>query len=249
MGDLAGLGEANVTSFVHDVRAALPRAIVLSSALESADNAANITKFHQDFAGWVKDGLLQVAVPEVYTTGVQDVAQQAATYVEQVGTQAFAPIGIAPSYLGAPPDTEVQEVVAARAAGSTGESHFVWKSLTADYQAALARSVYRRPAMDPQNHPVAAGAYETADMLRRITTTYAGALTPGTAARLSVAVARLHVDLAGDRLAKAGQDVDRLQDLLDTVDAPPAVTGHLGQDLVEIEQVLNTAHPAGWPRD
>lgn len=237
---------ANVSSFVHDVRAALPAGTVLSSALESADNAANIAKFHQDFAGWVDDGLLQVAVPEVYTTGVQDVAQQAAAYVGQVGTRAFAPIGLAPSYLGAPPDTEVGEVVAARAAGSTGQSHFVWKSLTPDYQAALARSVYRLPAKDPQADPVGASAYEAADMLRRISTTYAAGLTPSVRLKLSVAVGLLHRDLAGDRPAKAAQDIRRFREALTTLNAPAPVTAHLRTDIAEIVQVLDTAQPSGW---
>ncbi|NYH91910.1 family 10 glycosylhydrolase [Actinopolymorpha rutila] len=235
-----------VTTFVREARAALPKGTILSSALETTDNAADVAKFHQDFASWVRARLLDVVVPEVYSVGTGDVHDRSADFVTQVGTNAFTSIGIAPSFLAAPAEASVWQVVAAREAGATGQAHFVWHSLDAEHQAALARSVYRRKAFDPQADPVGGAAAEVADMLRRVDGVYAAAL-QGDQDRLVATLTQLRRDLTAHQLPVAARHLAVVRHAVAGVDGPAPVRDHLRADVDLVQRILDTARPDGWP--
>jgi uncharacterized lipoprotein YddW (UPF0748 family) len=236
-----------VTDFVRAARKALPTTTVLSSALETTDNEADVRDFHQDFASWVNEGLLDTVAPEVYTAGVSDVLQRSKEFGALIGDHAFTSIGIAPAYVGATPDVAVDEVAATRQAGATGAVNFVWKSMTPAFQQALARSVYRKPAVDPQTEPVAATVVQADDMLRRVHTVYNPALSASAEARLTTQITQLRRDLAAQRLRQAGAGADRLRRTIETVSAPAPVKARLTQDLQLLDHVLDVAAPTGWP--
>lgn len=236
-----------VTSFVREVRQALPAGTILSSALETVDNARDIATFHQDFASWVQQGLLDVVAPEVYTVGVGDVLTNSKLFVNAIGTKAFVSIGIAPSFMGAAPETNVWQVAAVREAGATGQAHFVWHSLDAADLDALARSVYRTPAVDPQYDPVGAAAAIAKDAGRRITGPYAAAFTDDQRERLVDQFASLQRELEKGMLVQAANRIDNMHRTIDGVHAPDAVAKRLHSDVDRIVLILNTAHPDGWP--
>lgn len=236
-----------VTAFVRQAREQLPKGTVLSSALETVDNARDIAAFHQDFASWVNQGLLDVVAPEVYTVGVSDVLTNSKLFVDAIGTKAFVSIGIAPSFVGADPETNVWQVAAVRQAGATGQAHFVWHSLEAADQQALARSVYRTPAVDPQYDPTGACATIAKDAQRRITGPYAPAFTDDQRGRLVDQFASLRRELEQGKYQQVANRIDNMHRTIDGVHAPDAVAKRLHGDVDQIVLILNTAKPQGWP--
>lgn len=237
-----------VTGFARQVRRTLPDHIVISSALETSDNEKDITDFHQDFATWLKERLVDVAVPEVYTVGAAGVTAQTEHFVELTGTSAYATIGIAPSYMGSTPEEEVEQVVAVRAGAATGQSHFVWRTLSPEHRAALARSVYRRPAAEPQTDPLGATAKGADDMTRRIGGPYAPGLTVRARARLTAGTRKLGRDLRAHHTRQAARDVQRLREILAEPGIEDAVRQRLNSDVADIVRILDTAGPTGWPK-
>ncbi|CAN5133958.1 hypothetical protein BH11ACT1_BH11ACT1_08580 [soil metagenome] len=235
-----------VTSFVKDVRAKVPTSTILSSALETADNAADVANFHQDFATWVTDGLLQTVAPEVYTAGVSDVLQQSKAFVSLIGNNAFTSIGLAPAFVGATPNVAVQETAATREAGATGNAEFVWKSLSPAYQEALARSVYRRPAIDPQNDPVRASVVEVADMLRRVDTVYGIGLDKSTQKRFARQLTALQRALDHADVKQGNERAAAFRKTLATADAPAAILDRLDHDLDLVTHILAVAKSSAY---
>lgn len=236
-----------VTSFVRDVRKALPQDIILSSALETTDNEADIRDFHQDFASWVNEGLLDTVAPEVYTAGVSDVLNRSVEFGKLIGDHAFTSIGIAPSYVGATPEATVDQVDATRQAGATGAVNFVWRTMSTDFQEALARSVYRSPAADPQQDPVAAATAGAKDIGRRANTVYAAGLTTGQEQRLHQLSAELANNLAQHRFPAAAATITAMQRYLDAQRLPAGIEKRLSQDMTLIGHILDVAKPEGWP--
>lgn len=120
-------------------------------------------------------------------------------------------------------------------------------SLDAEHQQALARSVYRRKAFDPQADAVGGGAAEVADMLRRVNGVYATALRPGDRDRLVATLTQVRRDLTARRLSVAAGHLAVARHAVAAVDGPAPVRNHLRADLDLVQRILDTARPAGWP--
>jgi uncharacterized lipoprotein YddW (UPF0748 family) len=131
---------AQVTAALRSIRdaarAARPGLVV--SAAVWAQAARSYLSLFQDWPGWIDDGLVEFAVPMIYTTDDHLLAIELASYRGLGAARLWA--GLGAWLFAAAPDRAVAQLRAARAAELAGASLFSWDALADDpaLRAALA---------------------------------------------------------------------------------------------------------------
>ncbi|MBN1475210.1 family 10 glycosylhydrolase [Candidatus Sumerlaeota bacterium] len=136
--------QAQVTRYVERqseaIRRVRPDALI--SAAVFPDLEAAIENKGQNWGAWVESGHLNAPMPMIYTPSVDEVRGAVQELVSHMPGGSPAVIGLGP-YLGFSPRLLVDQIVAAREAGATGECLFVWHRLDPADQSALASGPWR----------------------------------------------------------------------------------------------------------
>lgn len=138
-----------VTALVRDVyretKRLKPRVKVSAAVMAHADLARG--RSFTDYRGWLKEGILDFAVPMDYTRDLDDAAHNA-----EVALRAGGPgrvyIGLG-AYMNKPPEL-LRQIEAVRAAGAKGIVLFAYSSLDDPYYAALRGGPFPAPVSRPR---------------------------------------------------------------------------------------------------
>jgi uncharacterized lipoprotein YddW (UPF0748 family) len=122
------------------IRAAKP-GIYISAAV-FPDLEAAISNKGQNWGAWVDEGLLDAAIPMIYTPSVEEVTGAVTELKNRVPPGDPVVIGLGP-YLGFTPRLLVDQIAASRAAGATGTCSFVWHRFTEPMTDALVAGPWR----------------------------------------------------------------------------------------------------------
>lgn len=147
--------EQQITTFVAAVRRAVhaerPNVRITAAVFPGLDEAIEVKG--QNWARWMRDGLVDDLFPMAYTTNSDEI-ESATLEVMQHGDQASPPVvGLAP-FLSLSPRQLIEQIVAARTAGAQGECLFSWKSLTEAHRRALVAGPWRDPTRAVWSNPM-----------------------------------------------------------------------------------------------
>jgi uncharacterized lipoprotein YddW (UPF0748 family) len=121
---------AQVTAVLRSIRDAALAArpgLVVSAAVWAQPARAYLSLF-QDWPGWIDDGLLEFAVPMVYTTDERLLAIELASYRGLGAARLWAGLGV--WLFAATPERAAAQLRAARAADLAGAALFSWDALS-----------------------------------------------------------------------------------------------------------------------
>jgi uncharacterized lipoprotein YddW (UPF0748 family) len=136
--------EEIITSFVEEaseaIRAARPDIFLSADIFPGIERAVEVKG--QNWADWGQRGLVDAIIPMAYTTDPADVAEAVVEMHRLLPDAGPFAIALGP-YLGLSPSQLIEQIRAARGAGSTGQILFCWDRLTPEARRALALGPWR----------------------------------------------------------------------------------------------------------
>jgi uncharacterized lipoprotein YddW (UPF0748 family) len=136
--------EEQITSFVREVSRAV-RAVKPDIEITAAvfpDLQSAIENKGQNWAAWGREGLVDALMPMAYFTDPAAVARATREMGTLLPPGSPRVVGLAP-FLNLTPRQTVDQILAAREAGATGECLFCWDRLTLAHRQALAAGPWR----------------------------------------------------------------------------------------------------------